>query len=60
MRKCEHCKKEIYEGHVMFDYEFYLCNECFEKFYDFKTAEFMYDNELQYWTIWEEEEENNG
>lgn len=54
MRKCEHCGKEIFEGHVMFDYEFYLCLDCFKKFYDDETAEFMYDNEMQYYTQWEE------
>lgn len=54
-RVCEHCGKEIYEGHVMFDVEFYLCVECFKKFYDDKTAEFMYQHELQYYTEWEDD-----
>ena len=42
----------------MFDYEFYLCVKCFEKFYDLETAEIMYNKELQYYTAWENEEEN--
>ena len=41
----------------MFDYEFYLCVDCFEKFYDLETATFMYDKELQYYTQWEENDE---
>lgn len=55
-RLCERCGKEIHEGHVMFDCEFYLCTNCFEKFYDDITAEFMYEKELQYYTEWEEED----
>lgn len=53
-RKCEHCSKEIFEGHVMFDYEFYLCVECFQKFYDGNMSEYLYDNDYQFYTAWEE------
>ena len=56
MRKCEHCKCEINGGHVMYDNEFYLCEECFNKFYTQEMAKKMYDDDLQYYTEWEENE----
>lgn len=54
-RLCEHCGSEVHQGHYMFE-QFYLCTECFEKFYDGNMAEYMYDNELQFYTEWEEGE----
>ena len=61
MNKCEICKKDIYEGHVMFDYEFKLCSECFDKFYGVQDLEeFMYDNEYQFYTYFEEENESDS
>ena len=35
---------------------FYLCTDCFEKFYDGNMAEYMYDNGLQYYTVWEDDD----
>lgn len=35
---------------------FYLCVECFNKFYTQEMAEFMYMNELQYYTEWDGED----
>jgi hypothetical protein len=58
MRKCEHCKEEMTCGHVMFDDEFYLCENCFHKFYPETIAEIMYNDETQYYTEWEEDDEN--
>lgn len=55
-RLCEHCGEEVHEGHYMFE-DFYLCTDCFDKFYDGEMAEYMYDNELQYYTEWESESE---
>jgi len=60
MRQCEHCKKEIHEGHYMFELPgFYLCTDCFDKFYDGNMAEYMYDNGLQYYTVWEDDEDDD-
>ena len=58
MRTCEHCKKEVQVGHYMYPESlssFYLCVECFNKFYTEDMAEFMYMNELQYYTEWDGE-----
>lgn len=57
-RLCEHCGKEVHEGHYMFE-RFYLCTDCFDKFYDGNMAEYMYNNELQYYTEWESESEED-
>ena len=54
MRTCEHCKCHMDKGHVMFENEFYLCEKCFNKFYTEHMAIEMYENELQYYTEWEE------
>ena len=56
MRKCEHCKVLQHSGHVMYDNEFHLCEECFNKFYTQEMAEKMYNDDLQYYTEWEENE----
>lgn len=53
-RLCEHCGEEVHEGHYMFE-DFYLCTDCFDKFYDGNMAEYMYDEELQFYTEWESE-----
>jgi hypothetical protein len=55
MRKCEYCKKDINKGHVLFENEFYLCENCFNKFYPNEVAEIMYNDGLQYYTEWEED-----
>ena len=54
MRKCEHCQCDMNSGHVMFESEFYLCVECFNKFYTQEIAQKMYNDDLQYYTEWEE------
>ena len=59
MRKCEHCSNEINRGHVMFEEEFYLCEKCFSKLYSEKFAQELYENGLQYYTEWEEEDNGN-
>ena len=65
MRKCEHCGKEIHQGHVIMhggflslSPSFYLCIDCFNKFYHEEVAEIMYNDGLQYYTEWEEEDDN--
>lgn len=59
MRTCEHCKKDMIKGHVMFDNEFYLCEDCFNKFYSESIALDMYENDLQYYTEWEDLDDSN-
>ena len=61
LRQCEHCKKEIHEGHVILDGsfislipKFYLCTDCFSKFYNKDVAEIMYNDGFQYFTEWED------
>ena len=54
MERCEHCRDMQHKGHVMFNSDFYLCEECFDKFYTQDMAEKMYDDDLQYYTEWEE------
>ena len=59
MRVCECCGKSISEGHIVYPNsleEFYLCVECFNKFYTEEIANSMYKEELQYYTEWSEED----
>ena len=60
MRVCEVCGKEFSAGHIVYPdtaHTFYLCIECFEKFYGKDLEDYMYENDLQYYTEWEEEDE---
>ena len=63
MKQCEHCNQELNQGHVIMNGSFlslapsfYLCIDCFNKFYNEEVAEIMYNDGLQYYTEWEEDE----
>lgn len=58
IRKCEHCNKDLWKGHVMYPetlHTFYLCEDDFNKFYTKEMGKDMYENGLQYYTEWEED-----
>ena len=57
MENCKVCNADIYEGHVMYEGDFHLCDDCFDTLYDEKLATIMYDKGMQYWTTFEEDEE---
>ena len=54
LRQCEHCQKQIHDGHIMYDGQFYLCVDCFGKFYSESIGELMYEHDQQYYTEWED------
>ena len=59
MRQCEHCEKDLHQGHVMYPetlHTFYLCEEHFNKFYTEDMAKKMYEDGKQYYTEWEDGE----
>jgi hypothetical protein len=63
VRQCEHCSKDLWNGHVILDGsfmslipKFYLCTDCFSKFYNKDVAEIMYNDGFQYYTEWEDGE----
>ena len=60
MRTCTQCNSAMDEGYCVADGEEYYCSdEClYTDGYTAKQKEIDYENDLIYWTEWEEEDNN--
>lgn len=54
---CDNCKEGMYEGHVVSlegEDEKHYCSPCMEEKYTAIEREEMYENDEQYYTVWDE------
>lgn len=58
MRTCDICGKELQSGYVIADGEEYYCSdECLGKVYTKEEFNDLYDEDVAYWTTWEEDDD---
>jgi len=62
MRHCNTCKDEMLEGYCVADGEEYYCSDkcLFVDGYTEEQKEIDYDNDVIYWTQWEDIEDEEG
>lgn len=53
-RICSNCKCKMSQGFVVDSHEYYCTDECLGSRYTVKEYEEMYENDIAYWTEWEE------
>lgn len=55
MRYCTECGKPMLSGYCIHDgLEYYCSDECLGKHYTDEEYMFMYEDDVAYWTEWEE------
>lgn len=58
MRHCLVCGKPMTQGYVVDDgLEYYCSDECLHKRYSDEEYQKMHENDVAYWTEWEDEED---
>ena len=53
-RKCTHCGKKMREGYFVEDDEYYCTDGCLYQHYTAEEYNEMYQNDIAYWTEWED------
>ena len=53
-RKCTHCGKKMREGYFVEDDEYYCTDACLYQHYTAEEYDEMYQNDIAYWTEWED------
>lgn len=54
-RICSECGRPMLEGYVIDDgAEYYCCEECLHSHYSPEEYKEMFNNDIAYWTEWEE------
>lgn len=57
MRICESCNKEMINGYCVQDSEYYCSDECLHSAYSPEEYEELCEEDLAYWTQWEEQDD---
>lgn len=57
---CDVCGKQMEEGFVIDDSEYFCSKECLHTVYSDKEYNEMYDSDKAYWTQWEMEDWNEN
>lgn len=57
IRKCNECKKEMLSGYCIDNgLEYYCSDNCLYKNYTKEQYNDLYENDIAYWTEWEEDQ----
>jgi len=56
MRTCEVCGKEMQEGYYVENFEYFCSDDCLHTKYSKEEYETMYDENMAFYTTWEEDD----